>query len=319
MRSMHFRPVRRFLGLTLASILAMLPMVAWHFLDTPSRAIAIAAFGLFTSWIMWFAAMSVLIAIGRRRGRAYRTAYYILGALLAYLFPLAELVVVMSAFPVFLPNLQPPAPLAEIPIQPALVMGIYHIPFGLLGAWLFLRIAARPSTADLEQSAPAPYRRWQDVRKWQMIAGLMLAAAMLGIILIFVSALLGGTDSNPAFTISGFSGVMAGLEIWFLAPGLLYLFVIGRRRGNLRRRDCLLLGTLLTCLFPVFAIAAGIMLGFPMDGSEGNAFGAVRMFIGAVAFSIMLIPLGLLSGWLFWRVGVQPAQPSDLKTAPVFD
>lgn len=312
-----FRPIRWFLALTLAAILAALPVVASTFLgSTPSKAISLAAFGFGTSWVMWLAGTTALGALISRRGRPYPVAYYLLGALLAYLFPLADLVVVMRVLPAIIPEMETIYRSKEVPIRAALTGGIYHIPFGLLGGWLFWRMAARPSRVASEHSTNSHYRRWQDLRMGRLVGALMLAAGVPWIVLTIVAALL--HDSAPSLIINyGLAGVLIGLEIWFLGLGLLYLFVVCRRRGNIRRGDCLLLGTLLTCFFLVFAFVMAFATGLPLDRNDGEE--VVGQFMAAVALSIMLIPFGLFSGWIFWRVGARPAKEPDLRVAPVFD
>jgi hypothetical protein len=327
------RPIRWFLALTLAAALAPLTAIAATFLGgNTSKAISLAAFAFGTSWMMWLAGTTALGAFSSRRGTAYPMAYCLLGALLAYLVPLAELVVIIRVLPRIIPEMAPIYRSKEVPIRAALTAGIYQIPFGLLSGWLFWRLAARPSRAAVERSDQGemaksndfgrengmPHqRRWLDLRMGRLFSALMLAAGVPWVVLIVVAAPHYVGVTSPTDILYGLAGGLIYLEVWFLAVGLLFLFAVCRRRGNIRRGDCLLLGTLLTCSFLVFAVVVVFAVGLSLEGGAG--YGTVSQFMTAIAVSIVLIPFGLLSGWVLWRVGVRPAKEPDLRVAPVFD
>jgi hypothetical protein len=311
---MTFSRTRWLLAVTLAAALAALPVVASHFLGgMTSRAFVISAFGFVTSWVMWCATTPVFVARSLRRGKSSPFAFYLSGSVLACLFPLAEVAVVAIIFPVIVPSMEPPAPFREVPIGAALIAGVYCIPFGMLAGWLFWRLAVRPFVAHVEDH----HRRWQDLRMWRVMLALVLAAAVAGVLAYGTGILLVGLPP-ASLTIAALAPAMMLVEVWFLVLGLVYLFAISRHRGSVGRRECFRLGALLTCFFPVFAIAAGLILDVPLGIGENEDVGtSVSMIWVAIANGVLLIPLGLFSGWILWRVGVWPARPADI--APVFD
>lgn len=304
---MKFRPIHWFLALTLAAVLTALPTVGTVLLgNSSSKAVTLTACLFGTSWAMWLVAATALGAISFRRGRASLIAFTVLGALLAYVFPLAAIAVVRGVLPAIMPDMPRLDRWTETVVA-ALKGGIYSIPFGLLGGWLFWRIAARFPTTALEPVAPQQYRRWQDVWKPRLVGAMMLAAAIPGIVVVVVGTLAGGSDTLAVLTLPGLGAMMLVLEIWFFALGLPYFYLVGLRRGSIRPRDCLLLGTLLSCFFfPVLAAAWGLMAGMHLDDSD-----PLSAFMPAVWLGITFIPIGLFCGWVLWRVGV--------RSAPLFD
>jgi hypothetical protein len=310
---MKFRPIRWFLLLTLAAVLTALPTVGPVLLGNSSNKVVTLTAWLFgTSWAMWLVATTALGAISFRRGRASPVAYTVLGALLAYVFPLAAIAVVRGVLPGIMPDMPRLDRWTETVVA-ALKGGIFSIPFGLLAGWMFWRIVARFPTGDLEPMAPQQYRRWQNVWKPRLAIAVMLAAAIPGIVVVVIATLAGGSDTLAVLTLPGFGAVMLVLEIWFFALGLPYFYLLGQRRGSIRRRDCLVLGTLLSCFFfPVLAAAWGLIPGMHLDESD-----TLVVFMTAVWLSIIFIPIGLFCGWVLWRIGVRPTPLLDLPV--VFD
>jgi len=155
-------------------------------------------------------------------------------------------------------------------------------------------------------------RAWRDLGKWRLVGGLMLAACVLW--MVSGATLVLDPDPLP-HPVGAVAFVLIVVEVWFCALGLAYLFLVVRRSGILRRRDCFLLGTLLTSLFPPLVVV--IMAWISPDPESPDfpwAFEGVAIGVG-----ILLIPFGLLTGWIFWRVGVRPARAQDIDSAPVFD
>jgi hypothetical protein len=105
-------------------------------------------------------------------------------------------------------------------------------------------------------------------------------------------------------------------ELWFVALGLAYFFAISRGRSNVARNDCLLLGTLLTCVYPAYGVGFSLALGTVPAGTPTDFEWVGGAFVMSL-FSLSLTPFGLLCGWILWRVGVRPAGPKDM--ALVFD
>jgi hypothetical protein len=197
--------------------------------------------------------------------------------------------------------------------------GLMELPFGLLGGWLFWRIAARPTTAAMATGVMAitemPFhRRWQDLSKRRLFCGLMAAGGPWTLANITYALI----DIPPSELGVALALVLPLTEIWFVALGFAYLFAVSRRRGGIARKDCLLLGTLLTCTYPAFAVGFSLALGVVPAGIPPD-MGFVGGTFAMALFGLSIIPFGLLSGWLFWRVGVRLARPKDVADAPVFD
>jgi len=191
--------------------------------------------------------------------------------------------------------------------------GVYGLLSGLPGGLLFWQIATPPSASET-------HRQWQSVKTRNLVGALTLEAGLLWCVAF--AALLLQRDGLPAVAMAAILtiGLMVA-EFWFLALGLAYLFAIGRRRGKIRRRDCLLLGTLLTCLLPMCIVfLSGVFPGDP-DINQSLAMRLAQGTFMAVVLGGAVIPVGLFSGWILWRVGVRPAPsaPSLADPAAVFD
>ena len=55
-----------------------------------------------------------------------------------------------------------------------------------------------------------------------------------------------------------------------------------------------------------------------MPSGETPGFRIAAIFMSTIV-GFTFIPFGLLSGWVFWRIGVRPAQEPGLQAAAVFD
>jgi len=191
-----------------------------------------------------------------------------------------------------------------------------ELPLGLLGGWLFWRMAGLPTTSGMSQARPALERRWRDLRTGRMIAALVLAPGISFILLMVIITLAFGLPSDPSLNVMHVGSAALTFELWYLAVGFAYLFVICRRRGYVRRRDCLFLGMLGFCLFPQLeVIFGGSLSGNLIDPQEGIG-GILSAVVGG---ALDFLPFGLLSGWIFWRLGVRPAPLREFGMAQVFD
>ena len=103
-------------------------------------------------------------------------------------------------------------------------------------------------------------------------------------------------------------------EVWALVIGSIAVFGICRYIGKISRMSCLLLGVLGTASFPSVAMLAidALFASRSVPLPTAQVVSAV-LFIGSLGG----IPLGLLGGWIFWRLGVRP--PLLHNVAPVFD
>jgi len=163
------------------------------------------------------------------------------------------------------------------------------------------------------------YRLWRDLSKWKLWLALVVAPVppvILGEILLTVMFGTGGLGMV--------GGILAAAEIWSMLLGMTYL-VLARRRGFVRRFDCLLLGVILAASLPAVTMATDVAVdwiqgaveadaGFTGDSYHGPSDGAFAFLLG-----VILVPFGMLGGWVFWRIGVRPAPVRTIDVAAVFD
>jgi hypothetical protein len=152
-------------------------------------------------------------------------------------------------------------------------------------------------------------RAWRDVETWRLAAGL-IAAPLLPI-------LLGGL--LRAFAWTGlwdaplhFLWMAAATEIWSIAFGVFYLMTAPRRSGWINRANCLFVGSLAAVLWP----PAFSLLFIAVTGMTSLVAMALPF---SVLAGLFLTPLGGLGGWLFWLIGVRPAQPRIEGVERVFE
>jgi hypothetical protein len=208
------------------------------------------------------------------------------------------------------------APLQKIGLSAITAAGVVQVPFGVAGGWLFWRMAALPTGARMDSAIE---RRWHDVRKGRLIAALIVAPALALGLCVAITTLIMGAPSDPSLTSAKVASAVLTFVAWCLAVSLLYLFLICRRRGVVRRRDCLLPQTLAFCLFAALGAALS-QLGLGADGNAAMDMpaGLGGLFFYSVGAVFLFMPLGLLSGWLVWRSAIRPV-PAPLQDAAVFD
>jgi hypothetical protein len=195
--------------------------------------------------------------------------------------------------------------------------GVIEIPFGIMSGWLFWRMAGLPTGT---QTDPALERRWRDLRTGRMIAALILAPGLSISLFAAMSTLAFGVPSDPSFSSAKVGPALLTFVAWCFAISLLYLLLICRRRSTVRLRDCLLLETFPFCLFPSLNatfLKFGLSVGDNALVDMQTGIGGIFFYV--IAAALLYMPFGLLSGWLFWRIGVRPAKlPGDVA-AMVFD
>lgn len=103
-------------------------------------------------------------------------------------------------------------------------------------------------------------------------------------------------------TLHGARFPLAG-EILSFIVGSGYAFLMVRRNSTLRRSACLILGAVVG--FPI--LMGGIVLRLAITGvitaSEQNLLSSPFLMIGT---GLVLVPFGLLGGWLLWRLAADP-------------
>jgi hypothetical protein len=158
-------------------------------------------------------------------------------------------------------------------------------------------------------------RSWQDLDVRRLALGLA-AAPFPSIPLGYwvLSSMAGVPLDVPSLSsdLVRLAFIAVPAEIWAIAFGSLYLIISPRRSGAITRVDCLFLGGLAAALYP--PLLAGIALAMPGT----RPFATIGLPLSAPA-GLLIVPLGVLGGWIFWRVGVYPAQPKVLNVATVFD
>jgi hypothetical protein len=211
------------------------------------------------------------------------------------------------------------APLQEAGFTAIIRAGVIELPFGLMGGWLFWRMAGLPTTRGMSQADPALERRWRDLRKGRLFAALAVAPAVSIILFAAMSTIAFGTPTDPSFKSADIGPALLTFVAWCCAISLPYLLLICRRRDCVRLRDCLLMETFAFCLFPSLN-AVSLKFGLSVaDGSVDTQTGIGGIFFYVVAAALLYLPFGLLSGWMFWRIGVRPARAPDVAAASVFE
>jgi len=209
------------------------------------------------------------------------------------------------------------APLQTVGFTNIMVTGVIELPYGLIGGWLFWRMASLPTASGMSPDDPALERRWHDLRKGRMIAALVIAPSVSLILLGALNNLALG-PSLPSVSIQDAGKALLTFDLWCVAISFAYLFVC-RRRGLVRCRDCLIVGIVSFCLFSTLEMVS-TKLGLGGDsGLSGPKAGIGEIFFYIVAAALQFLPFGVLSGWMLWRFGVRPAKTQELAEAPVFD
>jgi hypothetical protein len=164
-------------------------------------------------------------------------------------------------------------------------------------------------------------RLWHDLSKWRLFFGLAFAPVLpiaLGALILLM------LDGDLIFTSVG--AILAAAEAWSMPLGTIFL-VVSRLRGTVRRAHCLLLGAFLAFSLPSATYVTSKAIDWAYgatppsdedfdfdDEFHGPSDGGLVFVIG-----LILVPFGMLGGWVFWRVGAYPARPKILDVAPVFD
>jgi hypothetical protein len=117
---------------------------------------------------------------------------------------------------------------------------------------------------------------------------------------------------SAAATVGAYLGAA---EVWAIVSGSVGLYGIFRRRGQISRNGCLLLGALGGLAFlPATFIASNVLL------LPAEALSTTGASIGAVAvFGFCGLPFGALGGWILWRIAVRPAVAPMSDISQIFD
>jgi len=126
--------------------------------------------------------------------------------------------------------------------------------------------------------------------------------------------ILAGEETSGEIALAA-AGILVFGMTWSLLGGWTYLLAVVRSRGKIGRGECLVLGIGLMDMLPLALLAlVGALSGRQameeMYGSPGSSVIATT--------ALMLSVIGLLAGWLFWRVGVRPAPVPEPDVSAVF-
>ena len=156
------------------------------------------------------------------------------------------------------------------------------------------------------------HRRWRDLSAGRLSLGLCLAPLSVPITFVLFNATEGETFED--MLIPGVA-ILVFVVGWALMFGWVYLLAVVKPRGRIARIECLLLGIAMNDLLPIVLALASILA--EPDGAAALASPEVG---GALLGGVLVLSLlGLLGGWLFWRLGVRPAPVPAPDVMAVFD
>jgi hypothetical protein len=165
-------------------------------------------------------------------------------------------------------------------------------------------------------------RRWLDIDMRGLALGLalgpLLPGALGGLVLMAM-------DKNPTVgeLLAAFVGTLLVAEIWWIGGSLAYLLPVPRRRGRITRRECLLLGTILGGVAPLFSVlivtAIGALVLSPAYGYGDYLSYALPDLLFSLVAGLVWAPFGLFGGWLLWRIAVRPAGQIQRGVHQVFE
>jgi hypothetical protein len=172
-------------------------------------------------------------------------------------------------------------------------------------------------------------RRWRDVSVRHVMIALLVGPILSLALLVGIVSLIALVFRREisSFEESDFELCAMMVVYWMLAAWS-YLLLVPRRRGIVSRVECLLLGMATMVIAPPLLALPWEIISSPpgakIDLVIENTLYTMRTEPGwAVAywlgFVILFLPLGVLSGWLLWRIGVRPAIAQLADAAAVFE
>jgi hypothetical protein len=293
---MEFRPAPLLLALTLASVLAATPMLALvvngdlHLSGSVESAAA-CIFG--TSWVLWLAGTGVSVSVAFWRGKLRGGALRILGTVLALLHPMVVFAISVSVLPSLAPAAFPPNAGGEQLTDTfgvSLGAGILQIAFGWFGGWIVWRLGFPSLATQLTADDIAASRGWHAIKRFRFAFAFLLLPLLLASAVV-ASFLLPGSE-EPGFVVVAVAAFPIAALIALVFFGALRAFQAVVTRGN-----CCFLGAIVGLALPA---TTDPFFSETISDSVAERF-ALLFCIGSV-----LLPLGLLGGWLVWRIGIAP-------------
>jgi hypothetical protein len=168
----------------------------------------------------------------------------------------------------------------------------------------------------LKVEAKPDRRLLRGISASRLLLGLALAPvlpAFLG--MLFVGLPRGDFSNSDNWFIWETATLLA--PPWSVIAGGAYILHQRRGNGTIGRSTCLALGTMLAAVQPTVHLilwlgVTGIREGFlGLPVLNGMPFAAMA--------GVVTIPLGLLGGWLFWRIVMLPTKMPPATLASIFD
>jgi hypothetical protein len=157
-------------------------------------------------------------------------------------------------------------------------------------------------------------RRWSDLDPGRLNFGILAGQCVPVLALNVLVVILGGHPAAGQNWVSILIMSAAGF-LWSLLAGRLYLGMFARRRGLVSRRECVLLLAGITVLMPDVCWFVIFATYVPLFADTQFSVFARMYFpifaIELIGFGLLLAPLGALGGWIFWRIGVEPARRTE--------
>jgi hypothetical protein len=148
-----------------------------------------------------------------------------------------------------------------------------------------------------------------------MAMGLILAPILPALVGIALVGLPRGDFRN--FDTWFIWGTAALLSLpWSFFAGGYYLWRKRRKGFTIERFQCLAAGATLGFSLPFLHIALWLTYEWIIRGSLGP-FSSIMVLIAPFG-GLLLIPFGLLGGWVFWRVAVRPVPITVQQLAEAF-
>jgi hypothetical protein len=296
----------------MAAVVCALPMMAVP--NTQRRYLLVIAFVIGTNWFLWLIGAAAII-LRKRRSPVRRIEFQVVGAAIAFVHPLAAVIAIQYALPLLFPDIGHSARPVETTAMACLLLGLPEIPFGLLAAWILWRLGFPPLAAAFAAGFAFSSRRWEHVRRARLHVFLLLApmpAAMAMAVFFIVSLYIGPFSGFPPEFLRA-----APAWIFSIAAGLALfggaIFVgLSRLQEMVTRGNCLLFGAATSFTLPgtwaiVSATNRTVLGGGPaaIDAFVSGSPIADPAFFCLVG--TLLVPFGLLGGWLLWQAGVAPS------------
>jgi hypothetical protein len=163
-----------------------------------------------------------------------------------------------------------------------------------------------------EESADSLKRAWLAVNKARMVFGLAGAPIFPCAVFWIWAGLQTDIGLIGELILTSFISTALGM-CWFIGVGSLFLTWLGRRYGVVERFNCLALCATLTFSMPLVSAFIGFGIGPLPDVTE-----SLGIILASAISGLTLAPLGMIGGWVLWRIAIRPAARPLQEIAEVF-